>query len=88
MPKIFDLGSRSFLDYYATKGVVPKSKKIFQVPEEFVFKELCNLNVTKGTGIDGFKPKFLKDGADVIKGAVTHIINLSLETGVVPNGLK
>ena len=31
---------------------------------------------------------FLKDGADVIKGAVTHIINLSLETGVVPNELK
>ena len=58
------------------------------MPEEFVFKELSNLNVTKSTGIDGFKPKFLKDGADVIKGAVTHIINLSLETGVVPNGLK
>ena len=32
--------------------------------------------------------RFLKDGADVIKSAVTHIINLSLETGVVSNELK
>ena len=70
------------------KGLFRKVKKIFQVSEEFVYKELCKLNVSKSTGIDGFKPKFLKDAADVIKGAVTHIINLSLETGIVPNELK
>ena len=88
LPKVFDTGSQKFKDYYLSKGIVPKSKKIFQVSEEFVYKELCKLNVTKSTGIDGFKPKFLKDGADIIKGAVTHIINLSLETGIVPNELK
>ena len=65
-----------------------KVKYIFQVSEEYVYKELCKLNVSKATGIDGLKPKFLKDGADVIEGAVTHIINLSLETEVVPNELK
>ena len=88
LPKIYDTLSQVFRNYYSEKGVVPKSKKIFQVSEEYVYKELCKLNVSKSTGIDGFKPKFLKDGADVIKGAVTHIINLSLETGVVPNELK
>ena len=88
LPKVFDTRSQKFNDYYSSKGIVPKSKKIFQVPEDFVYKELCKLNVTKSTGIDGFKPKFLKDGADIIKGAVTHIINLSLETGIVPNELK
>ena len=88
LPKVFDVLSQSFKNYYVEKGVVPKSQKIFQVTEEYVYKELCKLNVSKSTGIDGFKPKFLKDGADVIKGAVTHIINLSLETGIVPNGLK
>ena len=88
LPKVFDIGSKGFKDYYIAKGVLPKSQKIFKVTEEFVYKELCKLNVTKSTGIDGFKPKFLKDGADVIKSAVTHIINLSLETGVVPDGLK
>ena len=88
LPKVFDTGSESFKEYYIAKGVVPKSQKIFKVSEEFVYKELCELNISKATGIDGFKPKFLKDGADVIKGPVTHIINLSLESGVVPNGLK
>ena len=88
LPKVFDTGSESFKEYYIAKGVVPKSQKIFRVSEEFVYKELCELNISKATGIDGFKPKFLKDGADVIKGPVTHIINLSLESGVVPNGLK
>ena len=88
LPKVYDTLSQVFRNYYSEKGVVPKSKKIFQVSEEYVYKELCKLNVSKSTGIDGFKPKFLKDGADVIKGAVTHIINLSLETGVVPNELK
>ena len=88
LPKVFDTGSESFKEYYIAKGVVPKSQKIFKVSEEFVYKELCELNISKATGIDGFKPKFLKDGADVIKGPVTHIINLSLESGLVPNGLK
>ena len=88
LPKVFDTLSQRFKNYYSEKGIVPKSQKIFQVSEEYVYKELCKLNVSKATGIDGFKPKFLKDGADVIKGAVTHIINLSLETGVVPNELK
>ena len=88
LPKVYDTLSQVFRNYYSEKGVVPKSKKIFKVSEEYVYKELCKLNVSKSTGIDGFKPKNLKDGADVIKGAVTHIINLSLETGVVPNELK
>ena len=88
LPKVFDTGSESFKEYYIAKGVVPKSQKIFKVSEEFVYKELCELNISKAMGIDGFKHKFLKDGADVIKGPVTHIINLSLESGVVPNGLK
>merc|ERR1712240_505693 len=88
LPKVFYKGSQKFKDYYLSKGIVPKSQKIFQVSDEFVYGELCKLYVTKSTGIDGLKPKFLKDGADIIKGAVTHIINLSLETGIVPNELK
>ena len=39
-------------------------------------------------GIDGIKPIFLKDGADVIKSAVTHVINLSIKNQVVPENLK
>ncbi|CAL4066858.1 unnamed protein product, partial [Meganyctiphanes norvegica] len=38
--------------------------------KEIRIKELCKLNPTKSTGIDGIKPKFLKDGAEVIKAIV------------------
>ena len=85
---MFHTLSQGFKNYYVNKGIVPRNQRIFQVSEEFVFKELCKLNESKSTGIDGFKPKFLKDGASVIKGAVTHIVNLSIESGVVPNELK
>ena len=77
-----------FKDYYKDKGVIPKSFKVSKVSEEFVLKELLKLNPTKSTGIDGIKPRFLKDGARVIKSAITHIINLSIETQTVPDLLK
>merc|ERR1712055_717112 len=70
------------------KGITPKSFNISEVSEEVVYKELCKLDPTKSTGIDGIKPIFLKDGADVIKSAVTHVINLSIKPQVVPDELK
>ncbi|CAL4126382.1 unnamed protein product, partial [Meganyctiphanes norvegica] len=82
--KNFDVESLNFKNYYRNKGVIPKSYKISRVSENFIQKELNKINPTKSTGIDGIKPIFLKDGAEVIKGAVTHIINLSIESGKVP----
>ena len=86
--KIYDTSSQIFKDFYASRGIVPKSFNISRVSEDFVHKELNKLNINKSTGIDGIKSKFLKDGADVIKSSVTHIVNLSIETGVVPDELK
>ena len=88
VPNIFNTSTQIFKDFYANKGINPKSCNISEVSEEFVHKELCNLDPTKSTGIDGIKPIFLKDGADVIKSAVTHVINLSIKTQVVPDELK
>ena len=88
IPKVakrFDVDSNLFKNYYKDKGVIPKSFKLANVSEEYIFKQLNSLNPSKATGIDGIKAIFLKDGADVIKGADTHIINLSLETNIVPN---
>ena len=86
--KIFDVNSHNFKDYYKDKGAIPKSFKISKISEDFVLKELRKLNPTKSTGIDGIKPRFLKDGANVVKSAITHIINLSIETEKVPEILK
>ena len=85
---MFNILSQIFKNYYSNKGIIPKSHNISSVTEDFVYKELCKLNPNKSTGIDGIKSKFLKDGANVIKSAITHIVNLSIETGTVPDELK
>ena len=86
--KTFDVESQKLKNYYKDKGVTSKSFKLSKVSEEFVLKELRKLNPTKSTGIDGIKPRFLKDGAEIIKSAITHIINLSISTENVPDLLK
>ena len=88
LPKIFDTTSQRFKEYYTGKGIVPKTRKFTHVTEDFVYKELCKLNPCKSTGIDGIKSRFLKDGANEIKGVITHIVNLSIDTHIVPDELK
>ena len=85
---IFNTTSQIFNDFYSDRGITPKSFNISEISEEFVYKELCNLDPTKSTGIDGIKPLFLKDGAEVITSAVTHLINLSIKSQIVPDELK
>ena len=86
--KIYDVGSNIFKNYYLSKGVVPSKFKLKCVSETFVLNELKKLNPSKSTGIDGIKSLFLRDGAEIIANAVTHIINLSIKTGIVPDQLK
>ena len=88
IPKIFDVGSQVFKSYYSDINIVPKSFKITRVTENFIHKELLNLNPHKSTGIDDIQSKFLKEGANEIKSIITHIINLSIDTNTVPDELK
>ena len=46
------------------------------------------LNVSKSTGHDNISAKFLRDGANEIVSAISHIINLSLRTNTVPEDVK
>ena len=86
--KIYDVGSNIFKNYYLSKGVVPSKFKLKCVSETFVLNELKKLNPSKSTGIDGIKSLFLRDGAETIANAVTHIINISIKTGIVPDQPK
>ena len=88
IPKMYDVGSQIFKNYYYEKNIVPKSFKISKVSVQFVYKELLKLNPHKSTGIDNIQSKFLKDGANEIKRIITHIINLSIDTNTVPDELK
>ena len=58
------------------------------VSEKQIFKYLNELNSNKSTGLDGIPARFVRDSAPVIASKLTHIINLSLIQGVVPDDLK
>ena len=62
--------------------------RIEHVTESFVFKELSKLNATKSTGLDGIPSKFVKDSACVLKIPITFIINMSIDSGIVPDDMK
>ena len=49
---------------------------------------LAQLKSSKAPGHDNFPPRFLKDGITIIGEPLTHIINLSLRTAVVPGKMK
>lgn len=69
-------------------NVVSNSFKLCKVSTDFVYNEICALKISKGTGLDGIPARFIKDGADVLKDQLTHIINLSIETSTVPLDFK
>ena len=77
-----------FENFYHHKGIQPGTFKLAEVSQHFIFKELNSLNPQKATGMDNISPKFLKDSASVITPAITHIINLSITSGQVPEDLK
>ena len=58
------------------------------VKESDILIELINLKQEKVSGLDNFSSGLLKDVALVLTKRLTFIINLSLETGVVPRECK
>ena len=53
-----------------------------------VLKNLKNLKRKSATGLDNIPTCFLKDTAYVICKPLTHVINLSMQTGEFPEDLK
>ena len=88
MPKLFDISTHIFKDFYKHKLSRLTNLKLSFVLEEFVYNELCKLKTKKSTGIDEISPIFLKDGASELKGVLTYIINLSIDTQTVPDDMK
>ena len=71
------------------KDLCIKEKFLFRtVKEEEILTELKNLKRKKATGLDNLPPGLLKDAARVIAKPLTFIINLSLQTGVIPTDWK
>ena len=58
------------------------------VSKEKVRRHLAQLKSTQSPGHDNLPPRLLKDCANVSAKPLTHIINLSLNTSLVPNKVK
>ena len=67
------------------------SEKLFTfgyVSRIFVEKELRSLKRRKAPGCDNLPPGILKDAAQPLSGPLTHLINMSISTGLVPTEWK
>ena len=84
----YGIGSDHFDEFYRSKGVTDCSFELGIFDEEFIFKELSTLNINKAVGLDDIGTRFLKDGARQLSPIITHIVNLSIRSATVPQGLK
>ena len=75
-------------DFYKNKGVELNSCTLKNVELEQILKALQTVSKCKATGLDSIPAKFIRDAADQIAPAIHHIINLSLNQGIVPQDFK
>ena len=59
-----------------------------EINRDEVICQLCNLKISKSTGIDNIPAKALKLSADVICPSLTWIFNLSIKTGIYVDDWK
>ena len=89
LPRCLNKYGRNFVSkYYTAKGVVPNSFSFSIVSENKILKHLEKLSANKATGLDGIPARFIRDSASFITGPITHIVNLSIIQGSVPDDLK
>ena len=77
-----------FQSWGHNKGVVPDSYSFSVVSENKVLGYLNKLSANKATRLDGIPSRFVKDGASIIACPLSHVINLSLIQGTIPDDLK
>ena len=85
---VFGVESQKVRDFYTDKGIPESVFKLQPVTHDFIYKELSSINSRKSTGLDGISPRFIKDGAEILKEPIGFIVNLSIETCNVPDDLK
>ena len=81
-------GQRHVVEFYRNKHVTEYMFSLANVTIGQVSKLLHIMSSSEATGLDEIPAKFLKDGSSVISKLLTHIINLSITTGSIPEDLK
>ena len=75
-------------NFYKQRHVKQNSFNLTSATEDQVYNHLMKINVSKSTGLDNLPAKFVKEAAPVISKPLTHIINLSIESGEIPTDMK
>ena len=77
-----------FWNFYSSRNPQNYTCHIKEISEDFDFKELKRLSVSKSTGLDGLPAGFIKDDPESFKTPISIIINKSINSGIVPEKMK
>ena len=81
-------GDAHVSSFYQGKGVTPNAFCLKEVNVDNINIILNSMSANKATGLDDLSPRFVKDGARVIAPMITHIVNMSIRQGIIPDDLK
>ena len=76
------------IDCYQNQNVSHNMFGLVNVTVDQVSSILNSFIACKATGLDVHPARLIKDGSSVIAKPLTHIVNLSITTGNIPNDLK
>jgi len=91
LPNLADLYSAFSYNckhFYLKLNITPNMYTLQEVDQSFTLNELKEIDGTKSTGHDNIGPRFLCDGAEGLAPIITHLINLSIRTKIVPDCTK
>ena len=74
--------------FYQGKDVSPNAFCLKEVNVDNINQILNSMSANKATGLDDLSARFIKDGAGVIAPMITHIVNMSIRQGIIPDDLK
>ena len=81
-------GQSHVVEFHRNKHVTEDMFSLANVTVGQVSTILHSMSSSNATGLDEIPAKYLKDGSSVISKLLTHIINLSITTGSIPDDLK
>ena len=74
--------------FYQGKDVIPNAFCLKEVNVDNINQILNSMCANKATGLDDLSARLIKDGARVIAPMITHIVNMSIRQGIIPDDLK
>ena len=74
--------------FYQGKDVIPNAFCLKEVNVDNINQILNSMSANKATGLDDLSARFINDGARVIAPMITHIVNMSIRQGIIPDDIK